>query len=65
MGEGAGFHRILPPHTPQRLKELCGQAKIFIRPLQKDIELDDKLTSYNSNVSDSFRFISCSIGFVF
>lgn len=41
-GEGAGFHRILPPHTPQRLKELCGQAKIFIRPLQKDIELDDK-----------------------
>ena len=32
-GEGAGFHRILPPHTPQRLKELCGQAKIFIRHL--------------------------------
>ncbi|PFX12389.1 E3 ubiquitin-protein ligase TRIM71 [Stylophora pistillata] len=42
IGEDAGFHRILPPRTPQRLKELCGQAKIFMRPVQKDIELDDK-----------------------
>lgn len=36
-GEDAGFHRIHPPHTALRLKELCGQAKIYIRPLQKDI----------------------------
>ena len=36
-GEDAGFHRIHPPHTAVRLKELCGQAKIYIRPLQKDI----------------------------
>lgn len=36
-GEDAGFHRINPPHTALRLKELCGQAKIYIRPLQKDI----------------------------
>lgn len=37
-GEGAGFHKIHPPHTPLRLKELCGQAKIYIRPLQEDID---------------------------
>ena len=36
-GEGAGFRKIQPPHTPLRLRELCGQAKIYIRPLQKDV----------------------------
>ena len=40
-GDDAGFHRILPPHTPMRLKELCGQAKIYLRPLQQDIKFDD------------------------
>ena len=34
-GEDAGFHVINPPHT-SHLKDLCGQSKIYLRPLQKD-----------------------------
>ena len=37
-GDGGGFHVIKPPHTSKRLKDICGQAKIYIRPLQKDID---------------------------
>ena len=40
-GEDGGFHRIMPPHTPDHLKELCGQSKIYIRPVQQDIKIDD------------------------
>lgn len=36
-GEDAGFHVINAPHTPGHLKDLCGQSKIYLRPLQKDI----------------------------
>ena len=50
-GEDAGFHRILPPHTPIRLKEVCGQAKIYIRPLQQDIEFGDAGTEDREQVS--------------
>jgi len=43
-GDGAGFHPIKPPYTPLRLKDFSGQAKIYIRPLQKDliIECEDQ-----------------------
>ena len=35
-GEDAGFY-ISSPHTPQRMSDDAGNAKIYIRPLQKDI----------------------------
>ena len=38
-GDDAGFHVIEPPHVVRRLKEVAGQAKIFIKPLQRDIPL--------------------------
>lgn len=38
-GDDAGFHVIEPPHVASRLKEVAGQAKIFIKPLQRDIPL--------------------------
>ncbi|CAB4003311.1 Hypothetical predicted protein, partial [Paramuricea clavata] len=44
-GSDAGFHVISPPHTVNRLKDLCGQAKIYIRPVQKDIPLTSKTIS--------------------
>lgn len=43
-GEDGGFHRIMPPHTPEHLKELCGQAKIYIRPVQQDIKVHDDIS---------------------
>ena len=44
-GDDAGFHVINAPHTAIRLKDLCGQAKIYIRPVQKDIPLISKSSS--------------------
>ena len=38
-GSDGGFHMIKPPHTANRMKDLCGQAKIYICPVQKDIPL--------------------------
>ena len=37
-GEDAGFHVINLPHIATRLKQLAGQAKIYIRPKQRDID---------------------------
>ena len=42
-GEDAGFHVINPPHTPSHLKDLCGQSKIYLRPLQKDISAESEI----------------------
>lgn len=39
-GKDAAFHTMKPPYTPNRLKEMCGQAKIYIRPLQNNLPLD-------------------------
>lgn len=33
-----GFHRIPPPYTPRRIKELAGQAQVYVRPLQKNVD---------------------------
>ena len=41
-GEEQGFHKLPTPYSPARLKEVAGQAQIYIRPLQKNLlELDD------------------------
>ena len=37
-GAEQGFHRIPPPYTPRRIKELAGQAQVYIRPLQKNVD---------------------------
>ena len=39
-GKDAAFHTLKPPYTPSRLKEMCGQAKIYIRPLQNNLPVD-------------------------
>ena len=40
-GGGGGFCNLNPPYTPKRLKNACGNSKIYIRPLQKDLEVED------------------------
>lgn len=40
--EQSAFHQLKPPYTPSKLKDVCGQANIFIRPLQEDIEVEGK-----------------------
>ncbi|CAB4023555.1 Hypothetical predicted protein, partial [Paramuricea clavata] len=39
-GENGGFHTIKPPLCSLRLKDVCGKAKIYVRPLQRNIPLD-------------------------
>lgn len=34
-----GFHRLEPPFTPGRVKEVASQAQVYIRPLQKYLQL--------------------------
>ncbi|KAK3735905.1 hypothetical protein QZH41_010203, partial [Actinostola sp. cb2023] len=52
-GEESGFHSLKPPYTPSRLKDICGQSKIYIRPLQEDIETDtvDATEECTSNIT--------------
>ena len=37
-GTEQGFHNIPAPYTPAKIKELAGQAQVYIRPLQKDLD---------------------------
>lgn len=34
-----GFHKISPPYTPARIKEVAAQARVYIRPLQKNLKV--------------------------
>ena len=53
-GDDAGFHVINPPHTATRIKQLSGQAKIYIKPLQRDIDPDhDEIIVLQSTRSES------------
>ena len=49
-GVNGGFHVIKPPLTTLRLKDICGQAKLYIRPIQGDIPLDCSDTDTHKEV---------------
>ena len=36
-GDDHGFHRLPMPYSPARLKEVAGQAIIYVRPLQRNL----------------------------
>jgi len=36
-GEDQGFYKLPTPYSPARLKDVAGQAIIYIRPLQRNI----------------------------
>lgn len=52
-GSGSGFHAVNGPHTASRLKDLCGQAKVYLRPVQRDIPLEYNETSGSMSLEDS------------
>ena len=54
---GGGFYAINGPHTASKLKYLCGQAKVYLRPVQRDIPLEHYETSDNLSLEDS----SCEV----
>ena len=41
-GEDKGFHTLPIPYTPARLKDVAGQAIIYIWPLQRNITLSNQ-----------------------
>lgn len=36
-GENSSFCHLKPPYLPKKLKEVAGQCKIYIKPLQKEL----------------------------
>lgn len=48
-GMEGGFFAIDQPYTPKRLKDAASNAKIFLRPLQRDLEIEP--TAAASDVS--------------
>ena len=38
MEEGARFHHPSSPHIVTKLKQLAGKAKIYIQPIQREID---------------------------
>ena len=40
-GEGGGFCNLAGPYTPRKLKDASAHSKIYIRPLLKDLEVDE------------------------
>ena len=56
-GGGGGFYHIAPPYTPRRLKDACRNAKIYIRPLQKDIELEELSLEQLIGVEDEVNLL--------
>ena len=53
-GNDSGLSHVALPYTAKRLKDACGNSKIYIRPLQEDIELDE--VSVEEEVSNDFHF---------
>ena len=51
-----GFYGITPPYTPIRIKELAGQAQVYVRPLQKDLDnLEEVEVNFTTvKVSETF-----------
>ena len=58
-GENSSFCPLNHPYLPRKLKEVAGQCKIYIRPLQKD--LVDSDTEEEIEVC-SFPLCTCTVG---
>lgn len=69
-GEDAGFYNISSPHTAQRMRDAAGNAKMYIRPLQKDLDesvvgepavLPEVVTCISTYIYDSKGLFRCNI----
>ena len=40
-GENRGFHKLPTPYAPARLKDMAGQANIYICPLQNNLQMNE------------------------
>ena len=49
MGLEKGFHKTELPHTPGWVKEVASQAQVYIRPLQKDLQLKAPVVDASSH----------------
>ena len=59
-GDIKGFYSLPTPYTPLRLKDMAGQATIYIRPLQKDILTDEARNDGQSTGEVRCRIINYS-----
>lgn len=59
-GQDGGFFSIEGPYTPRRLKDAAGSAKIYLRPLQKDLDLGN-INVENEVYYAYFKYMHISI----
>ncbi|KAJ7384022.1 hypothetical protein OS493_024034 [Desmophyllum pertusum] len=57
-GENRGFYSLPTPYSPSRLKDIAGQATIYIRPLQKDI-LADEARNAGQSTTETGPSVEC------
>ena len=49
-GDDQGLHKLPAPYSPARIKEIAGQAQVYIRPLQKNLmELEEHCVQYQTD----------------
>lgn len=51
-----GFHNIPPSYTPARIKELAGQAQVYVQPLQQDLDDMEENETHCTTVKVSKSF---------
>ena len=57
-----GIYHIAPPSTPRQLKDACGNSRIYIRPLQNDIQLEEMSSELNE-VEDDVNLPTCTYSY--
>lgn len=49
-GDDQGLHKLPAPYSPARIKEIAGQAQVYIRPLQKNLmEPEEHFVQYQTD----------------
>jgi hypothetical protein len=52
-GQDQGFYKLPMPYSPARLKEIAGQAMIYVRPLQRNLESDSQEQDIQSDTQSA------------
>ena len=56
-GDDQGFHKLEMPYSPARLKEIAGQATIYVQPLQRNIL--DEIQTQEQDAQSEVRSVKC------
>ena len=64
-GEDSGFIKMEGPQTPRWIKDAAGNAKIYLRPLQRDLDLDNEENADDLQVTTYNKLSSYILFYIF